>query len=255
MRSRYEAYMDGIALSSVHPKILITDISPIISSQSQKTENVANRDGIHLLSNRRAKTGVSITFELRIYDIAERQQAIQEIQRWACGKVLETNDRPGQVLYVSCDQFPYIGSALKWLNTLTVTFSSYDKPFWTEKSASVLTLSAGTSGSGSLYVPGNAGKTLVEATVTPGSSTMANCSLTVGNTTITLTGVDATSASPVRLYYDDRDILHIVKGTTSLLDKRTGADDLLAECGKSNTMSFTASASATVSFSAKGVWL
>jgi hypothetical protein len=84
---------------------------------------------------------------------------------------------------------------------------------------------------------------------------MANCSLTVGNSTITLTGVDATSSAPVRVYYDDRNILHIVKGTTSLLDKRTGADDLKAVCGSKNTMSFTASSSAAVSFSVKGAWL
>ena len=255
MISRYEAYMDGIALSSVNPKLLILDIAHAVSAESLTTDSIINRNGLILQKSRRAKTSVSILFELRIYDIAERQQALQEVQRWASGKVLETNDRKGQQLYVHCDSFPVISSALKWTDELQMTFSSYEKPFWLEKTPAVLTLAAGTSGSGTLYVPGNAGKALVEVTVTPSSGTMANCTLTVAGRTITLTGVNATASNPLTIRYDDMDIQSIKVGTTSVLDKRTGVDDLLAECGKTTAFSFTASSSASVSFSVKGVWL
>lgn len=255
MISRYEAYMDGIALSSIHPALLITDIQQIQSGISRTTETRANRNGLMELDSKRAKTGCAISFMLRIYDIAERQKVVQEIQRWASGKILETNDRPGQVLYVKCDAFPVIKSAMKWLDVLTVGFYSYENPFWIEKTPANLSLSAGTSGNGNLFVPGNAGSALVEVTVTPGNSTMANCALTVAGRTITLTGVNATSANPLKIRYDDKDIQSIKVGTTSVLDKRTGADDLLAECGKYNACSFTSSASATVQFSCKGVWL
>ena len=254
MISRYEAYMDGTSLSSIHPNLLILDIGHEVSSFSVSAESIAKRDGLMVLARKRAKTVVTISFMLRIYDIAERQRVLQQIQRWAKGSVLETNDRPGQELYVSCDEFPMIGSARDWLEELTMSFTTYEKPYWMEKTYASVSLTAGTSGSGSLYVPGNAGETFVEVTATP-SSSMANITLTVGNTSMTLTGVSATSSQPITIRYDNQNILHIKRGTTSVLDKRTGSDDLLAECGTPVSVSFSSSVSCTVVFRAKGVWL
>jgi len=57
------------------------------------------------------------------------------------------------------------------------------------------------------------------------------------------------------LLYDDNMIQRIMDDTTSLLSKRTGADDLIAVCGERNRMAFTASGNADVVFSARGAWL
>ena len=115
-------------------------------------------------------------------------------------------------------------------------------------------MTAGTSGSGTIFVPGNVGKALVEVTATPADSS-ANISLTVGSTTITLTGSNATSSNPLTITYDGNEIQSIKVGTTSVMDKRTGSDDLLAVCGASNTVSFTASASTVVTYSVRGLWM
>lgn len=253
MRSRYEAYMDGTALSSVHPKLIITDISHSVSPISVIAKSIANRNGMVVTSRKRANTSVSISFMLRIYDISERQKVMQEVQRWASGSVLEVNDRPGQILYAHCDTMPAISSAQQWTDTVTMTFVSYEMPFWMEKYASEFT-ATGTSGSGNLFVPGNAGEVVLEALITPASS-ISSASITVRGRTISLTGLSATSSLPVSIWYDDRGIQHIDCGTTSILSKRTGADDLLAECGKYNSISFSASASVTLTVKARGCWL
>jgi len=253
MISRYEAYMDGIALSSVHPSLVITDISHPGSALNINTNTIADRDGVQIASRRRANTSVSISFMLRIYNTAERQKAMQEVQRWASGSALEVSDRPGQVLYCVCNQMPVVSSVQKWTEVITMTFVSYEKPFWTEKYPAVFT-ATGKTGTGELFVPGNAGKVYAEALIVP-DSTLGSISLTVGTTTITLTNVSATDDDEIRIFYDDRGIQHIRKGIASILSKRTGADDLVAECGKVNGVSFGAADTVTVTFSIRGCWL
>ena len=55
-------------------------------------------------------------------------------------------------------------------------------------------------------------------------------------------------------YTEDHRILQIKQGTTSLLDKRTGDDDLIAEPGN-NTVGLTTDGAASCVFRAKGVYL
>lgn len=253
MISRYEAYMDGVALSSIHPDLLITDIRHAVADYDRTTQATVNRDGSRILKNYRNTTGVSIFFRLRIYDISERQKALQKVQQWASGQVLETNDRVGQRLFVHCDKYPVISSALKWLETLSITFYSYEKPFWEEKTESVARLT-GNDEEGSLFVPGNAGDAFVEVKVTP-SATITSLTVMVGDTFITLSGISTNSV--ITIGYDENGNQYIKAGTTSILNKRTASssDDLLAKCGEYNTVSVIASASVTAEFKARGVWM
>lgn len=258
MISRYEAYMDGIALSSVHPELIILDISHNPADKSYNTGMLANRKGLIITGETQQGASVTVLFELHIYSIAERQRAVQEVQRWASGRILETNDREGQQLYVRCTQMPKIESALKWTEPIGMTFTAFERASWEEKTPAVLDIAAGTAGSSSLFVPGNNGKTVVEIEATPAvGSTLDAFSITVGNTTMTFASLGATNANPLIITYDDRLIQSIRCGTTSKMDKRTGesSDDLLAECGAVNDVSFTAGVSTAVTLSAKGVWL
>lgn len=256
MISRYEAYMDGVAMSSLSPNLLILDISHGTSKISRDTVTLVRRDGSIMVDKTLSAAQVKISFQLREYSIAERQKVCQEVARWAQGAILETNDRPGQRLHVQCDSFPVIGSALKWLDDLSVTFTAYNYAHWEEKTAVSTTLT-GTSGTSTLFVPGNAGKALVEATITPSSGTVNDITLTVGDTSIALVGCGATSSQPVTISYDYIGLLRIKRGTTSVMDKRTAAssDDLLAVCGAVNTFGLTASGAVSAAFSVRGCWL
>jgi len=253
MRSRFEAYMDGKPLSHVNPKLLILDIQHEIADPNIQVEEIANRNGLKITSERQNGSSVKITFELHLYSIAERQKACQEVVKWAKGTILETNDREGQRLICRCTEFPRIESALGWTESIDMVFTAFEKPFWEEKIETKLNLT-GTSAQSDLYVPGNAGKAYVEATVTP-KSTMADITLTAGNTSITLTGCGARTANPVTVAYDEKGFLKIKVGSTSILDKRTGSDDLMVECGETSTFSYTASANVDVEFRVRGLWM
>lgn len=251
---RHEAILNGTALSTLHPSIYILDISyppPAIRTESF---SVAKRDGARIRRQYIEKNTVTIQMMVRAYDVKQRQQICGEIARWArAGGILETNDRPGQQLRCICETAPTIASALKWTDPVTVTFSAYEKPFWEEKIQSALTLT-GANASGSLYVPGDAGITFIEATITA-NAPLASVTIQAGEDALTLSGLSIASGGSIIISYSDDMIQSIKTGTTSLLNKRTGADDLRAACGGTTAVSISASASVTAQLKARGLWI
>lgn len=254
MISRYEAYMDGIALSSIDPSICVLNITPGDIGPSFTLKNVAGRDGSIIAQKRDEKTSVTIEFEIHEYDIVKRQRICQLVQLWADGSVLKTSDRPEQRLKCVCEQYPVV-DAKHWTNPVTMTFAAYNPPYWEEENPVAVSLSAGTSGNASKFIPGNVKKTAISAVLTAGAGISA-FSVTANGNTLSFTGLSLSSGDIVTIDHDEYMNLRVRKGTTSLLGKRTGssADDLTVDSGKINTFSFTASASASVVFTAKGWW-
>lgn len=252
MMSRYEAILNGVALSSFSD-VVITDIQYQTPNLRNEVYAVAKRQGSRIRRRYIEKATVVISFMIRAYNIDHRKQICGEISKWAKnGGILETNDMMGKRLRCVCDQFPSITSALRWTDTLKIAFSAYSFPFWEEKYPVSLTLANGASGS--LFVPGNVDEALIEATVTANAS-ISSFALTANGKTLTLSGLSMTSGQTAVISYDDDMIQSIKIGTTSILNKRTGADDLIAKCGESNALSVTASGSVSAVFSVRGVWL
>lgn len=253
MISRYSVSLNGISLETLHDSILILDVNYDDPGRVYENVTTAKRDGSIPVSHYKEQATVNISFEIHEYDIAKRQKICQSVIAWAKkGGILETNDREGQMLFCICETLPYISSVRNWTDELIITFTAYSIPYWQEKTPSRLTLS-GTTGSGYLYVPGSAPKTYVEATVTANAA-LTSISLTVKDTTITLSNLAVASGKSVVISYDDKMIQSIKADGVSVLGKRTGADDLIAECGVRNAVSFTANASCSVTFSARGLW-
>lgn len=255
MISRYEVTLNGISLSSIADEIVILDVSygePAFSDVRYKT---AKRNGSRSDGRIFSSSSVSISFEIHAYDLRDRQAIRNAVCAWAKnGGRLEINDRDGQFLQCECSQFPAVASVRNWTDPFTITFTGNEIPFWQEITPSAVTMTAGTSGSGSLFVPGSADNALVEANIHT-NATITSVSITVNGRTLTLSGISVASNNDIKITYDDKAIQSIKVGTTSLLDKRTGVDDLLAKCGELNTVSFTSNASATVTISARGYWV
>ena len=254
MRSRYDVYLNDIALSSLHTDLQVLDISYSAPNVKNVTYSLAKRDGLKLARRYVETASVTISFELHIYDTHKRQTALQDVNQWAAkGGILRTSDRQGQMLRCVCTNYPTINSAMRWNDALSITFTAFSYPYWQSITAATLTLT-GTSASDTVYVDGSADGTYVEAQITANAS-LSSVTLTVGSYSITLSGLNIPANGVIRLTYDSDMIQSIVYGEASLLDKRTGADDLIAECNAYNTMSVTASASVTCVFTARGAWL
>ena len=252
MNQRFKVYLNGIALESV-TDVCVVDVQHDDPGLEYSVAGFAARSGGAVTGLRKPQAGVTITFELHEYSVAARNAACQAIAAWARdGGVLEINERPLQYLQCVCTKLPYIDSALKWTSLLSVGFTAYGVPYWQGKVPQSVTLT-GAEASGTLFVPGNARQARVDVEVTP-STTITSLSVTVGSTTIALSGISTSSVITISHHADG--YITIKAGATSILDKRTAAssDDLLGEAGATNTVSVTASASVTAVFSAKGAW-
>ena len=253
MISRYEAWMDGVALSSIHGDLYVRDIICEAANITSTSAKPVSGLGAYISNRSRDALRVTIEFELYIYDPVMRQAACADVVRWANGTALKVSDRPGQVLQVVCDDPPAISSALRWTDTLAVSFLAYETPYWVADAPVSVTAN---NTSTNLYVPGNVPNTLakarVDAVITAGSA-ITSATVTVNGKTISLSGISVGSGSTIVFSHDESGILSIKTGSTSLLDKRTAAsaDDLLADCGAVNT--FASNRNCT--FSVKGMWL
>lgn len=255
MISRYEAVLNGLSMQGISTDILIHDIKYSKPVFHDDTYSVAKRHGSRILERNFDSISVTIEFEIHAYSISRRQAICNAICAWAKkGGVLETNDREGQFLQCVCSEFPSVESARNWTEPLTISFTAYAYPFWQEKIPSVHSFSAGTSGSGTLWVPGNVDDALVEAEIKANAS-LSSVSITVNGRTLSLSGLSVASGNTIVLSYDSDGIQSIKVGSTSLLNKRSGVDDLLANCGEVNNISFSASASVNVTLKIKGIWL
>ena len=248
---RYEAYMDDVALSSLNPAIRILNIEPTEPQYNTNFANRANRDGAMIIRRSKATEGVQITLEIHEYNPQKREEIAQQISSWANGRVLKTSDRSGKRLRVVCDRYPIV-TARDWTDPVTVVFTAYNLPHWEEDTPALLTLT-GTSTSGQLFVPGNAGDALVEVSI-KANAAATNITLRVGSTILGLGGLSLAANDTITIDYDDNLILRIRKGNTSILNKRTGADDLLARSGEYNTVEIAADGSVTATFSTRGLW-
>lgn len=254
MISRYEVYLNGASLSSVSPDILVLNIEYSAPETNYSTFNIANRDGGRIRKKYTASVSAKVTFEIHAYNTYKRQAICQDVALWAKnGGILETSDRVGQRLRCVCTQKPVI-NARDWTAPVEMVFTAYVLPFWEDDVETSYSLSAGTSGSGQFFLPGTEDGALVEVDVLAGAS-LSSVSLTVNGRTLSLTGLSVSNGDTIKITYDDQMIQSIKVGTTSLLGKRTGVDDLIANSGEYNTVSFTSSASVTVTFKARGLWV
>lgn len=254
MISRYEATLNNVALSSLNQKILILDIQYGEYTYNDTTFQIAKRQGVRLHDRHIPESTVTITFAIREYNIVQRQTICANIVKWARnGGTLKTNDRTGQHLNVVMKKPPVISSAMRWTDTLQIVFAAYALPFWENDSySSAIGYSA--AASMGLSVTGNVYGAPVSVVCTA-RAPITSLSLTVNGRTMTLSGLSIATNQKIEIGYDENMIQYIKCGDTSLLDKRSGVDDLLVDCGGYNTVSYTADGNVACEFKVRGLWM
>ena len=254
MISRYTVWLNDVSLNDVDPDIYISDISyPSVGIQ-YSSERLASRPGSYAGKTYIGENKVTVSFSVRKYSTQRRQDAVQAVIAWAAdGGWLKVSDRPNQKIYVRMTKPPVVSSVMRWTDTLTLEFTAFDYPFWQDEEPYTVTLNK--DDTDTVYIP-SAFDVYTEAKITAGAS-LTSIEIHVGDTQLILSGLTVSSGGVITVSYtDDHHVLEIKTGTTSLLSKRTSAssDDLIAKHG-SNTVSFTASASAECELYFKGVYL
>lgn len=257
MRTRYEAYVDDIPLSSIDPAVIVTDIQETAPNTRRTTANYPTGDGQRILRSVRQFLRVTVSFEIHTQDVRRRADICERVVRWAQGRFLKVNYRPEQRLRVVCETSPTVTSSLQWTQQLKIVFAAYVVPFWEDAQATKIIITG--NGSASAYVRGTAAQALVEATVqNNGSAPITTATLKAGDTTLAFSGISIPAGNSLVVRYDDARILSAKIGNAGVLSKRTTAsdDDLLAPCGQRVTFSAAGvGANAKTTFTVRGWYL
>ena len=257
VRTRYEAYVDDVPLSSVDPAVIVADIAESEPDTRRTTADYPTLDGQRVLRTVRQSLRVTVSFEIHTQDVRRRADICERVVRWAQGRFLKVNYRPEQRLRVVCETPPSVASALSWTQRLTVAFAAYAVPFWEDAQPTRVPVSG--NGSVSAYVRGTAAQTLVEATVqNSGSAAITAATLKAGDTAFLFAGISIPAGGSLVIGYDGARVLSAKIGNASVLARRTTAsdDDLLAPCGQRAAFSVSgAGANAKTTFTVRGWYL
>ena len=253
MPRHVEAWMDGVALSSVG-RVLIRQVREEAPTLAIQTGEKAAGSGQRLLSKKRQSLKLSLDCQIReLFDLAVRSRAVEEIGRWAQGSVLELSNHADRRLQVYCSAEPALGDVRDYTASIRVEFTADAVPFWEDLAPAQL-VKTGSSGSGSLLVPGTAEAPMC-VSVKPTGGALSSFTADVDGQQIALSGLSVAQNSLLLLERDARDDLVIRSGETRLMNKRSAAsaDDLLVKPGIVS-VSFTANTACEVTFSIRGRW-
>ena len=246
-------YLNGIDLQSVHPSILLQHIHDNGLRLDVKSADRAGAPGQFMTGWRPQSREITVEFAIRErLDFTVRAQAITAVTAWAAGGGwLELSDRPGLRMYVALTEAPSLGKLREWTADLSMTFTAYEWPFWSE-SAPVVASDTLTTGSLTVNVTGT-WDTRLEAEITPASTALTSVVITVGGETMTLSSLSVAAESTLKIWWDERHLLRITNGSTGLLSHRTGSDLPLAP--GSHTVTLTFNTDCDVRLWARGCYL
>ena len=244
-------------MDSLDSNLAILDVQFSEPKRNDTTQRVANLPGYTVSDTYVEDLTVTITFELHIYNIADRNAACQKVNAWAAnGGTLTTNERPGQYLQnVRCVKFANINSSKNWTDPLTIVFSTTNSPYFRSNQQKTLTLT-GKNTSGNLVLDGNTSESLVSVTATA-AQTVKSIQFTVGSTTLKLTGLNIPASKQIIVDYTGNRILRIRGNGSSIMARLdpSSSDNLLAKCGASTKVSVVSDGKVTAVFAGRGCWL
>lgn len=247
----FDAYLDGVSLSSLADEIIIRDIVEQNPTQDLQTYKRSLHAGTHITSAVRRTLPIDIVYCIRAYDVARRAEIADLIAGWAGkGGNLTVNTRPGKHLYVSPAELPRVGSSLKWTEDLTLTLTAYEQPYWEDVEPLTLLVPETIKADGDQYyyfegyyeATGNVPRVPATCMLTNKSPdtpmTYIKIAFPDSNTYIELTGMEIKPNGKLWIGYDSHDLINITGQTTqsmydSLLKYRTAesSDDLIAVSG------------------------
>lgn len=229
---RLEIWLDNESIRDAEPRVLIRGFRETAPEVETVFGENAGRDGQRLISRRRLVKEIQINFQIReLYDLGARQEALDNINRWARDGILRTNTQPFKRIHVTATGWATMSQARDYTDTYALSFAALT-PYWENEALTKTTLT-GTSAEGEI-LNGGSTDTPVSVTITPdASTTMSSATVTVGESTITVSGISATASAPLKVSYDDSGMMSITVGTAGALDKRTAQsdDDLIAAPG------------------------
>lgn len=254
MNNRFTCALDGVSPESISPAVRVTDLTEL-SPRTRVTVQPTARHGLRLLRRVRESLTVRITLVIAEYDPAQRRAALSAVSQWAArGGWLTVSDRPGQRLRVDYSILPAMG-ALGWSDELQLDCVACTDPFWEEETETEVFVTDESEGAMSLG--GTGGECPVHAEVfNVGDAPLTALTLRCGDTMIAFEQLELAPGAALMLEESRGVLLATAMGKSVLMHRTAASSDLLlAESGRTSTLSAAADQPVDVTFRARGRFL
>jgi len=166
MRTNVHVALNGVALHSLHPDIVLQSANDKAAVIKNSAVTMGSRIGQQLTGTERQYIEVQVVFAIANKTLSTRQSILQTVASWASkGGKLTLSYRSGQELDVVLESLFDTGYIYEWTNNYTITFRAYAVPYWQATAYTTFSLSGATQ----ISVPGNA-PTPLEIVFTPSSA-------------------------------------------------------------------------------------
>lgn len=252
-----KAYLNGVALTSLSPSIVLLDVEELPPEMDAQTQPRGQSDGMAVTLEHRRALKIRLKMEIHESNMARRKAICTKIAAWASksGR-LTLSDRPGQALDVRCETLPVLSSALHWTQPVTLTLAALDFPYWRSDRAATVNSAGATWHALTLRPAGNAAPVPLEAQIRNVSSSAV--------TAVTIaTPLGTFSFEGLALYpWQTLTVTEIAGLPAALVDGSSvlrcrtpqSADRLRVSSGADNAITVSADQAVEVSLSARGAW-
>lgn len=234
--------LGGVQLDEIGPEVVIRSFDPGVTHDSTQAVNRMGGFGQRVTDQHWETLDAAVAFAIDVPKkrIARRRELFDAVKDWAMQKGwLTSNEMPGRRMYVDKTVIPGGGDMWEWTSEYTVTFRAYNVPFWQDETPTEVRSGAQNSGSFTLAVNGNE-QSVVDATFQNKSgATINNFWIQANGNRITLANLNLGGSETLTIHHGTDGLLRILKGSTSVYEKYTGADDLFVKPGN-NAVSFQA---------------
>jgi hypothetical protein len=255
MKRLIDVFLNDIALTSVHDKIIAVRVHEQPQADELSFETAGILPGQRVLSKKR--TGLNLTVFLKVrelYDMNVRMDVINAVNAWAAkGGTLKVSYRGNQTLNVVLYQPASPGDIRDYNTELELVFAADGWPYWKAEMAREHLLSR-TNESKLIEIEGNA-PALVDAVVYV-NTTLNSISIVVGESMIEIVNLNLPAGARIKIEHDQNGIMNLThngKSIYAMLSDTSG--DCLITSGGSEYVSIATSSSVDVQLTVHGRYL
>ena len=221
-------------LDEAHEAIVIRGVEPGKTERKVGTAQRMNGYGSRITNSSWNMVEAKVTFAINIpkWEPDARAEAFDAACAWAQRKGwLMLTGAPGRRLYVNEVVLPDRGDLWDWTKDYTIGFQAYDVPFWQDTEPETVVTDTISKGNVSIAVPGHVNTVLDATFQNKRGKTINKLAITADGNKFTFTDLGLGGSDTLTISHGTNGILQIKIGSTSILAKRTGADDLILRPG------------------------
>lgn len=250
-----DVFLNGIALSSVHDRIIAIRVFEQPQEDEITYEQIGNMPGKRIVSKKRRELNITVKLKVReLYDMAERMNVINAVNTWAVnGGTMRVSYRGQKTLNVQLTKPAAPGDIRDYNTEIELVFTSDGWPYWLDEHSSNHQ-SAGASGSALLEIAGSAPALIDTAVYVIQPITYLN--IQIANSRVKLTNLDIPSAGYITITHDNYGIMSVMYAGNSLYGHLSDdSDDRLITTGGFADASFETDGDVEIYYTMRGRWM